>query len=80
MLRSSGDYSKLSALAQIGNDPANPDSLGEDNVINLFQDREGDIWAGMRASTLTLFTAFGSVQRVIAIDDSGIRSSARWPA
>jgi hypothetical protein len=29
------------------NDPANPDSLGEDNVATLFQDREGNIWAGL---------------------------------
>jgi PAS domain S-box-containing protein len=29
------------------NDPATPDSLGEDNVTTLFQDREGSIWAGL---------------------------------
>ncbi len=29
------------------NDPATPDSLGEDNVTTLFQDREGSVWAGL---------------------------------
>jgi ligand-binding sensor domain-containing protein len=29
------------------NDPANPDSLGQNDVATLFQDREGNIWAGL---------------------------------
>ena len=28
-----------------GNDPANPESLGENDLHTLFLDREGNIWA-----------------------------------
>jgi ligand-binding sensor domain-containing protein/signal transduction histidine kinase len=37
------------------NNPGDPDSLPEDNVENLFADREGNIWAGLGRMGVTHF-------------------------
>ena len=37
------------------NDPSDPDSLPQNNVENLFADREGSVWAGLGRMGVTHF-------------------------
>ena len=35
------------------NNPVDPESIGQDSVISLFEDREGNLWAGLGGMGLT---------------------------
>jgi ligand-binding sensor domain-containing protein len=53
-------------LTRYRNHPADPESLAEDRVISLCEDREGNIWAGLHAREPNFFRSENTPFRILA--------------